>query len=52
MRGNKITPASQAFIGHYSYPLKIAWGGSQKGDKLFSISEFNGIFEWQFHGES
>ena len=52
MRGNKITPASQAFIGHFNYPRQIIWGGSQKGDKVFSISEFNGIFEWQFHGES
>lgn len=32
--------------------MKLIWGGSQKGDKLFSISEHNGIFEWKFHGES
>lgn len=51
MRGNQITPASQAFIGHYSFPTKIIWGGENRGNKLFSISEFNGIFEWQFHGE-
>lgn len=44
-------PASQAFIGHYSYPFKVAWGGSNRGDKIFSIAEHNGIFEWQFHGE-
>lgn len=52
MRGNKITPASQAFIGHYSFPKMLVWGGEHKGDKIFSISEFNGIFEWQFHGEN
>jgi len=52
MRGNNIIPASQAFIGHYSYPNKLIWGGSNNGDKVFSIAEFNGVFEWQFHGES
>lgn len=44
-------PASQSFIGHYSHPFKICWGGSSRGDKLFSLAEYNGIFEWQFHGE-
>lgn len=52
MRGNRITPASQAFIGHFNFPYKLIWGGSNKGDKIFSIGELNGIFEWQFHGES
>jgi hypothetical protein len=52
MRGNKIIPASQAFIGHFNHPFKLVWGGNNRGDKIFSISEVNGIFEWQFHGEN
>jgi hypothetical protein len=30
----------------------LIWGGSGKGDKMFSISEYNGIFEWKFQGET
>lgn len=52
MRGNKIIPASQAFIGHYTYPYKLMWGGTERGDRIYSISEYNGIFEWQFFGEN
>ena len=37
----------QGFVGHYSHARALAWGE----DRMYSIGDLNGIFEWEFHGD-
>jgi len=48
MRGTKITPSSQAFLGHFNSPKQLIWAH----ENLYSISDINGIFQWQFNGDT
>ena len=37
MRGTKIIPSSQAFLGHLKHPWSIIFGGS--GDRIYTIGD-------------